>query len=244
MIYVIAGTQRSFTNAAMKAVRASSDLQPVATPERYERFRGMDAGPGGYQFNDGELVELEFCDPCRRHEMLAMNRHRGGGKRVKRRACENPGCWSYWLARGLPDGCLVKHHIESPVWPRVMPKTVTLLVLLRDYEEVRQSWAAMGQEYNVGPAEHYLNVCSFYDSAPTKRKTLAWAQHLFDPSSLKRYHYWTRLAQRGWPIDPMVASQTVKPELNRFQRHALVEGSPVRAEVSPDAWAGELSYLR
>lgn len=234
MIHLIAGTQRSFTNAAVKIIAEASGLPVIKSRARDARFRES-IDDESYKFNDGGLAEIEFCPTCSRSKIVALN----AGRRFER-DCDDVGCWSYYRTRpDALDGHVLKHHIAAPVW--TLPEgDYRLLVLLRDYEETRQSWAAMGQNYSIPPEQHYLNVCGFFARAPVKHKVLAWAQDLFQESSLRRLDAWSRLAAMDWPIDPWKASDAVRPELNRFKRDGLDFGMPAvhPVDFTPPAWAG------
>jgi len=218
-IYLVAGHRRSFTNAAVDCIWKGSGgkLRPLCDDVREEEYATR-FDDDGYKFNDGRLFEMGRCPDCQHATWAAMNR---GGYRMEALLpdCGSEGCWTTF--RHHPEiaaGRLMKTHITIPYW--WLPEwDYRLLVLMRDYEEIRQSWAAIGDELDKRPEQYYAAVGGFYAVAPVEKKILVWAQDAFGTSSLKNLNTWKRIRDEGdFPIDPKVAAGVVKPKLNRYRR--------------------------
>ena len=218
--YIVAAHQRSKSNAAIAAVEDAGPLSAWYTPSRHERFH-KDLDDADYKFND-RLRELQPCGACISNVVFWSTASPGEVP-----GCHDPHCLNNFIRHPwLGAGKVTKIHIDGMSWPLPLTVNYKLIVLLRDYEEVRQSWAAMGRTDMRPPGEYYEMVTGFYHNAPVPQrdKMLIWSRDLLGECSLTNYQTWLRVQAAGWPVDPAVAAATAKPEMNRFRREVLTEG--------------------
>lgn len=216
-VYIVAGIQRSLTNMTAGAIIAASEgrIRPAYTPERKDRYEAAFDGDG-YQFNAGELWELDYCIACSKGRTVEDN---APGEELE--VCGRLDCLSTIMDE--PEryaGRLYKHNIEGGGFP--LPEyPYRVLVLSRDFDEIRYSTGrAMGYDIAERIPRPWANayVQSFLSAAPQPKRN-HWARNLVEPDLKLRE--WTIVAGDGWPIDPQIAAEYCKWEKVHYRKEML-----------------------
>lgn len=133
-----------------------------------------------------------------------------------------------YLAFDFPlgfEGCLIKGLNRSVPRMKVMPNGIRVVFMMRDKEEIRQSYMAFFPDRPLQNLENLeRNMLDIIERIQNRRDVLGthvfWYRQVLERPE---YHF-QLLADAGWPIDSQAAAAIVDPALCRYKLEDLTEG--------------------
>jgi len=238
-VYVVVGHARSLTTMVMGAA-AAGGMTPIYTRRRARRLHLS----WGRQVNAGALGELAYCPACQHARSLVASgvlEYAPDCTRwpawLERLSCRHD--WLHWqpcrtMLERHPEryrGCVLKHVIGSQRPGRFPEIETDALFLVRDWEEIEQSYEAafcaprtplLAPALVRGDAVLYDRLMrEAFERWPSARKQMVWARDLADPCFGRRVAAWESI---GWPLDARRAAHACDPDRIRFRVEHLTPG--------------------
>lgn len=231
---------RSLTTGVLNALVAGGSFVPMYTPGRAERMAAK-FDYDGFEYNGGqELYELETCAECKTGGHCERESCFGTfasypdtyAGRLMKRIVGTPdlGPWQAGDYASMPT---VERLAANPWW--TLPPAecgYKVLFLIREYEEARQSAAAMisadGTTRAVFPfanrAHYNAIVYGALTDALAKADVSVVASRYMADDPLREF---SLLRERGWPIDPAKCADVIDRDKFHYRVEELERGIPV-----------------
>ncbi len=108
--------------------------------------------------------------------------------------------------------------------PKLCAGDYKIVFMLRDPEEIRQSYEAFFGRQAPSVLEEYHKLIDYCLGILEVRKDCQYEVIEYKDVVANPLHFFYKLSASGWKIDPIKASTVVDPSLFRFRRERLVEG--------------------